>query len=295
MKFLIYTFDPNWRSGGIMVMHELSKILSDLGEDVYLTVTSEKLSENNSKLIDQTEAMIISAQDDCVTIYPEVVSGNPLNAKHVVRWVLYYPGEHGAGDTLYHESEYVFAYSKRFIENSIYENSPLLFIFYSNANKFYDIGTKRSHDAFLIRKGRLNISNLDERKNKHVNPYSNLLTKEIVNADYIIDNVSSLEQLNEAFNKIRYFISFDHDTYFNVLAALSGCISVIVPVDDIDSEQWKMKSEVSNYGISYGFDDLYWSYKTQNKIRDHILQMEQKNIDSAKNLIQLTKKKWNIS
>lgn len=295
MKFLIYTFDPTWRSGGSMVMHELSKILSDLGEDVYLTVTPEKLPENNSKLIDQTEAMIISAQDDCVTIYPEVVAGNPLNAKHVVRWVLYYPGGHGAGDTVYNESEYVFSYSKRFIENTIYENSPLLFIFNSNVNKFYDVGRNRSRDAFLIRKGSLGINNLEERRNRHVGPYSNLLTKEILNVDYIINSVSSFEELNEAFNEIRYFISFDPDTYFNVLAALSGCISIVVPMDGIDSEQWKTKSEVSNYGISYGFDDLFWSFKTQNKVREHILQMEQRNILSAKTLIQLTKERWNIA
>lgn len=45
--------------------------------------------------------------DDVIAVYPEVVSGNPLRAKHVARWVLNIPGLIG-GDTTYDDSETVF-------------------------------------------------------------------------------------------------------------------------------------------------------------------------------------------
>lgn len=292
MKFLFYIVDANWRCGGTMVLHELSKILSDLGQDVYMTVTNAKFLENNSKIINQNEAIQLAAADDCVTIYPEVVSGNPFCAKNVVRWVLYYPGGWGKGDTIFDESEYVFTYSKKFVKNTIYKDSPCLTIFKSNLDKFYDNSTERKYDAVLLKKGQ--FRNLHEIKAKHFDPHVNILNKQFLNFDNVIRDVVELEQLNAILNQVRYFVSFDQDTYHNILAALAGCISVVIPVDGITDQDWKNNSEVCNYGIAYGFEDLPWVFKTQNKIRQHIQNLEQKNITFAQNFINLTKQKWNI-
>jgi hypothetical protein len=37
---------------------------------------------------------------ECIVIYPEVVSGNPLGSEHVIRWCLFHPGmlEKSIGD-----------------------------------------------------------------------------------------------------------------------------------------------------------------------------------------------------
>ena len=292
MKFLFYIVDANWKYGGTMVLHELSKILSDLGEDVYLTVTNAKFPENNSKIINQNEAMQLAAADDCVTIYPEIVYGNPFCAKNVVRWVLYYPGGHGMGDTIYDESEYVFTYYNKYVENTIYEKSPSLMVFKSHLDKFYDNNTERKYDAVLLKKGQ--FRNLDEVKAKFYEPYMNIMNKQILNFDDVMRDVARPEQLNAILNEIRYFVSFDQDTYHNVLAALCGCISVVIPVDGIDDRAWKTKCEFFSYGIAYGFDDLHWAFKTQSKTRQHIQNLEQKNITFAQNFINLTKQKWNI-
>jgi hypothetical protein len=45
-----------------------------------------------------------------IVVYPEVVSGNPLGAKHVVRYVLNHPGLLG-GDTSYNPDELVIYYA----------------------------------------------------------------------------------------------------------------------------------------------------------------------------------------
>lgn len=44
---------------------------------------------------------------DVIAIYPEIYQGNPIQAKHVVRWVLNFPGLLG-GDKVYHPDEHVF-------------------------------------------------------------------------------------------------------------------------------------------------------------------------------------------
>lgn len=293
MKFLFYIFNPVWEQGGTMVMHELSRILCELGEDVYLTITETKLPENPSKIVSQEEAFQLASQDDCVTIYPEIISGNPLGAKHVVRWVLYYPGGHGVGDVHYHESEYVFTYHNRFVKNTVYESAPILKIFQSRADKFFDMNKQRTQDAVLIRKGRFN--NFDEMKRRHVDPYMNILNKNTIVVDSFINNVSGFEQLNEIFNEFRYFVSFDSISHYSVLAALAGCISIVVPTDGVSKEQWKADFKTHSCGIAYGFDDLHWAMTTYHKTREYVLNLESENVVCAKNLIKLTKEKWNIA
>lgn len=292
MKFLFYVFEPVWEQGGTMVIHELSKILCDLGEDVYLTYTKTKLPENPSKIISQEEALQLACQDDCVTIYPEVVFGNPLQAKNVVRWVLFYPGGHGYGETVYHKDEFVFSYFDKYVSETIYQNAPSLLISQSRADKFYDMGKQRTKDAILIRKGR--FINFDDMKIKYVDPYAKLLNKDIVIVDNFLNNVTGHEQLNEIFNEFRYFVSFDNTTYHSVLASLAGCVSVVVPVDNMTPEQWRNDNLTSRYGIAYGFDDLHWAVTTNHKVREHVLNVERGNINEAKNLIKLTKERWNI-
>lgn len=293
LKFLFFIYAPHWSSGGGMVMHELSKILCDLGQDVYLTITDKKLPENPAKVINIQEALQLAQQDDCVTIYPEVESGNRLNAKHVLRWVLYYPGGHGIGDTVYHPSEYVFTYHEKFVADTPHANSPVLRIFQSRIDKFFPMEKERIYDAVLIRKGKFN-NNIQELASKHLDPYMNIMNKKIIVLDDILDNVSGFEELNQIFNEIRYFFSFDTVSYHSVLAALSGCTSIVVPIDGISAEQWRENIPTHAYGIAYGFDDLHWAATTQPKTRGYLEKIEEQNIVCTKNMIELVKQKWNL-
>jgi hypothetical protein len=52
---------------------------------------------------------------DSIVIYPEIVSGNPLGARKVVRWALNNPGLLG-GDAAYAKDEMVFAYDPQRLE-----------------------------------------------------------------------------------------------------------------------------------------------------------------------------------
>jgi len=71
--------------------------------------------EWNQERITHLGYWVLRALGDPVVVYPAGVSGNPLNAEHVVRWVLYTPGLLG-GDTQYADTELVFAWSRSFYD-----------------------------------------------------------------------------------------------------------------------------------------------------------------------------------
>lgn len=50
-----------------------------------------------------------------VVIYPEIISGNPLSAKKIVRWTLNFPG-HLGGDDEFDARELVYTWSKEFFD-----------------------------------------------------------------------------------------------------------------------------------------------------------------------------------
>lgn len=66
------------------------------------------------------------APEDSIVIYPEIVSGNPLNAKHVVRWLLYYAGVYRDNERRYPETDMIWSYSTRIAKAYGAENVMLL-------------------------------------------------------------------------------------------------------------------------------------------------------------------------
>lgn len=92
MKFIIY--GPQYRnsSAGIRVLHRLAALLNERG---YSTVCNRE----------QTPV-----SPDTIVIYPEIIRGNPLNARRVVRYILNVPGRFG-GPLSYPASDLLVAYS----------------------------------------------------------------------------------------------------------------------------------------------------------------------------------------
>src|SRR5206468_9783222 len=98
-------FEYTHRSGGIRALHRLCHLLNEAGY-------SARLLPNRLDLPFATNPawntpLHSGSIGDGIVIYPEVVSGNPLLARRVVRWALNFPGKLG-GDASYAESEMVF-------------------------------------------------------------------------------------------------------------------------------------------------------------------------------------------
>ena len=140
-------------SNGVRVLYRLSLLLKDMGYEAHVLSPkqSELLNDSYNKhsysYINYTDITENMRQNDII-IYPEVVKGNPLGFKNVVRWVLYYPGIIG-GEKEYKKSECVWAFLPKF-----YDTGNILSIPTIDTSLFYsDPNIQRNKNAYFVHKG----------------------------------------------------------------------------------------------------------------------------------------------
>jgi hypothetical protein len=276
MKFLIYSFNYDWKSGGNQVLHDLGKILSEY----YTTYVFANTTVFKSKAICVSidKAKEIAIQDDVITIYPEVISGNPFNAKNVVRYILYYPGWH-AGDKEYSDDELIITYNNEYVKDTKYDNSFVLTVLNPKLNIMMNHNKKRNKIGLLVRK----CKDFEYKMNL-LNQYKHLLKFPIISIDDEINKCTDLRDLSKIYNTITLFISFDPHTYHSTMAALCGCTSVVIPSKEISSEEFY---NVQKYGVAYGFENIDFAKLTYSKMIDDLKQMEQNTFTQCANFVKL--------
>jgi len=278
MTFLIFSFDYDWKSGGNQVLHDLAKILSN---DYPTYVCANKtLIDSKAICINFDKAKEISALNDTITIYPEVISGNPFNAKNVVRYVLYYPGWH-AGDKEYEEKELVITYNHEFVKNTKYDKSFILTVLDPKLSIMKNTGQQRDKIGLLVRKSK----DFDYKMNV-LKSYKNLINLPIISIDDIINKCNNLNELSEIYNQITLFISFDNHSYHSIMAALCGCQSVVIPSEDLSSEEFY---NVQKYGVAYGFENIDFAKLTQGKMIENLKAMDQNTFIQCAQFVELVK------
>ena len=276
MKFLIYSFDYDWKSGGNQVLHDLGKILS---EDYPTYLFSNKtLFDSKGICVNIDKAKEIAAFSDVITIYPEVISGNPLNATNVVRYVLYYPGWH-AGDKEYSNNELVVTYNYEYVKNTKYDKSFVLTVINPKLNIMKNNGKKRNKIGLLVRKCKY-----ADYKFKALEQYKHLFKFPVISIDDEIIKCADLRQLSKIYNSLSLFISFDPHTYHSTMAALCGCQSVVIPSQDISSDEFY---NVQKYGIAYGLENIDFAKLTYSKMIDDLKVMEQNTFTQCANFVKL--------
>lgn len=278
MTFLIFSFDYDWKSGGNQVLHDLAKILS---KDYNTYVCANKtLIDSKAICVNFDKAKELAALNDTITIYPEVITGNPFEAKNVVRYVLYYPGWH-AGDKEYNESELVITYNHEFVKNTKYGKSFILTVIDPKLSIMKNTGQQRDKIGLLIRKSK----DFDYKMNVLKN-YKHLINLPIISIDEIINKCNNLNELAEIYNQITLFISFDPHTYHSVMAALCGCQSVVIPSEDLSSEDFY---NVQKYGVAYGFENIDFAKLTHGKMIEDLKAMEQNTYTQCSKFVELVK------
>ena len=175
-----------------------------------------------------------------VMIYPEVVSGNPLGAKHVVRWVLNQPGLLGGG-RLFHPDEKVFSYSRVYLHSI---NNPVKGILYLptiDRALFYppEANTERNTIAFYVGKSSYKAGYFDPKA-----------ATEITRT-----YPDSRVKLADLLRRCRLLYCFDNSTILVYEAAMCGCPVVIIP--DGTHSSWEYEQlELGTFGISWGPENL---------------------------------------
>ena len=91
-------------------------------------------------------------------------------------------------------------------------------------------------------------------------------------ASHEVRRYENISAYLEAFNKHKYFVSYDPYTFHSINAAICGCISIIYPVEGLCKDDWIKTTSLKEYfvnnsaeklyGVAYGLDELKWAETT---------------------------------
>jgi hypothetical protein len=237
-KIIIYTPQINMNCGGIVVLHYLAKIINDLNHSKFYAKLCIFDNLKYKNIFCNEFARIDEINDNSIVIYPEIVFNNPLNCKKVVRWILAKIGIHtninhhkcfGKNDLIYNwETGKI--------------NDKQLCTPYYNDIFIYQNNEKRNLTCYIVKKGRLIHKNI-----KYIHDKNSIDIEKL-----------SLEEVNNIFNKCKYFYCYDPYCAFATYAVSCGCISIIYPIENISKEEYFKNSmlnynnKIYNAGIAYG-------------------------------------------
>lgn len=195
-----------------------------------------------------------NSEEGWVAIYPEVISGNPLNAKHVVRWFLHHPGFHN--------------------KNFFYGVDELYFKYHSGINIPTSLKASASELELRIVHYPLELYNLvGVSENRVGSAYSirKGIGKKIVHdlGDSILIDGKSHQEISEIFKRVKVFYSYDPYTAYSTFAVLCGCDSVVVPDAGISIDCW-LPDAAHRAGIAYGVESITGARSERSKLVERV-------------------------
>lgn len=206
--FLIWAPRFNHRSAGVRALYRLCHHLNEAG---YRSAVVTKPGKAGSGWNTPEHAGPVGK---AIVVYPEIVSGNPLGAKRVVRWVMNTPGLLG-GETRYAADEEVFVYDpqkleavSRAIDRPLGPERVMWVSVVDPAHIYPDASVPKTIDVTFTNKGRA----LAER-----------FPPPVPDTQRLEDLAPNQKALGRTLRRTRTVYSYDH--YSNLLreAHISGC------------------------------------------------------------------------
>ncbi len=235
--YLIAAPDYTSNSAGIKVLYQLCHDLNMRGYPSFMVYSKKTPAQLQAPFIPLSEAMSLTRRG-YIAVYPEVIKGNPLNARVVARWVLNRPGLLG-GPQRFHPQELIFCYAAGYrpylpgaIAGDLY--CPTL-----DETLFYmDSATPPSHKRTLA----CYYLGKSPFQEGHINPTAMILIKR---------DWPPREALGSLLRASRVLYNFDNTTIFTYEALLCGCPVVLIP-DGTQTWADYEKGELGTEGISWG-------------------------------------------
>ncbi len=274
-------------TGGVVAMHKLAHNLAKTGHNVFTFCEPEYPHENirvikshGKKLNDdETEWYWESFQyplNKTISIYPQIIRGNPYNTKHVSRWILYH--------------------TEKFIEDQYGEQD--VYFNYGNFKTFKTV-PDRKLTVFNYYFDNLYVTNKGSRKgfchmsHKNTPPNGHETFKTFNSFDLGEWKTNgAFDYLRENFNKYEYFLTYDQKSFFTLAATLCGCKAIILnPGPSFEANhnaftnsddygktmtptEYRLNNPIQMYGIAYGLDDISWANKTIDFSTDYLRELE---------------------
>lgn len=221
-KFVIAAPVYNPKSAGTVVLHELCDALNKRGYQAalrFVTVNGLALSNQPECYGPNLKWYALSGEeelqqfiDEGIVIYPEIISGNPLRAPRVVRYMLNNEGALSGRKINPSESDYIMAFSECYHPNPhVVLNKPC---HYDGFNTLNTVPTlQRGMDLTYIGK--------NEDAGCYILPNSVELTREWP---------KNKAELAVLLKNTRYFYTWDYCTQTVVDAMLCGAIPIYMSV-----------------------------------------------------------------
>ena len=238
-KILIVMYCPPFdvECGGIVVMHNFIKLMNDLNHP---NINAKLFMVNNLTYYNQFStdfAKFSDITDNSIVIYPEIVSGNPLGAKNVMRWVLLNLGIEMPIDHYlnWSKDDMVYIWDVQNKGNPFIKqlSVPWLNPIFQNKNK----NGSRIKTCFLVKKARL-YPGFNEKYYIH--------DKRSVNLEEL-----NLDEKIQVFNECKYFFCYDMHTAYVPFSILCGCIPIMYPYKNFTKESWLKGTMLYNNGKLY--------------------------------------------
>ena len=269
MKKNIIIYSPPFKQsiGGIVVLHYIGYLLHKHFGHVcntyiynYQRKLSIKINIKNNIYNNYINIKQINKLKNFITIYPEIIEGNPLKSKKSVRLILCKLGKKCRNDIYksWDKNDLVFHHSSFSKDTFINKMS----IVYTNPI-FKNLNLTRDNTCYAIRKGPKFYDKINFIHNK----------------DSIeINNTINHRQLLELFNKCKYFYCYDPYSGLSVIAALCGCIPIIQKLDGLTEQEYLMSKSIFHYeknlqkipGHAYGIENLEHAKNTLNQLYEII-------------------------
>jgi hypothetical protein len=275
INFVIFSQFPQYMDhiGSSTVSHTLANELALLGENSYMYSNSTPHEQvscipwGSSIEYDNENTIFIlpagAGEHTFAKDIPNFINNSENIVRHLVNYqVKSYPKE----NKLYQLSKYFNVLNEQKVDGYM----PILNI---DFNIFKNHNLPRSGRCYLI-KGEEYITG---QHMYHTSSDTNL-------DNYWVYGENKMKYLAEMFNKHEVFFTYNTQTFISVLAALCGCVSIIIPHPNTSKEKL-LNFPQNKFGISYGFDDIQHSIDTLHLVKENV---ELCLLDNRKHLKQFT-------
>lgn len=200
---------------------------------------------------------------DTIVVYPEICYGNVLNGKKVVRWLLYH-NMFENDEKAFGKDDLVVCYREVFNDPKLNPDVRTLYLFNFDFDMYRQTNFgERSGKCYVIRKGAARSD----------------LPKEFDGP--ILDKLSE-KNIVKAFNKYKYCFFYDTQTFYASIAAICGCIPIVVCEPGKGREDYQPNE--ASYGIAYGdtAEEIQYALDTRDMLFEEIkrrLSENEKNVD----------------
>lgn len=187
-------------------------------------------------------------KEKTIVVYNEGFWGNFLKAKHVVRWLL--SDGYEENRKVFDPNDLVLAFRQIFNDYRVNPTCKVVTISCFNHQLYRQYNNnERKGNCYIVKKG-----------NKRLD-----LPKQF---DGPIVDGKSEKEIVEIFNNCKYCYSYDVQTMYSIIAAVCGCISIVVPEDGKKRSDYLKPDDGCGYGIAYGdsLDEIQYAIETRDQL-----------------------------